>query len=631
MFARVRPPVFSLVVLPLAGFLLAPPAEAEVARALLREGDAFPEGGVSQIVGGLNNTATNHVGGYAVGFSSSGGDGTLSHIWGHALGGAGALLRTEGTFGPLVQTSFESFYGMADDGSLCYSASGTGGPVGGFDSVWKDDTPIAVEGDVYPHAANTWWRFGSRPGISGDGQPYFVGGLTDVQGGSTQNYGLFFGMAGNPLILGGDVLADVPAPVSMSSGISFDYRFSALASSYIAEIDTDLGTSLDAFMVLNGQGLKVGGVTVQEGTLVPVSAGGNGVENWQNFDFTGVAESGDWFFTGDTNAASLDEFIMKNGMIIYREGDMVDGQTLAGDIEGAYMNEDGDIGYIWDIGGGSIEALFLNERLILAEGDEVDYTGDGNVDVGAVVSQFTGISSLTIGDRDNTGRVQMYCIADVDTAGTVSTSDDFECFFCIEVDVEPTSVQLSNLQAGPSLRSRGVTISWTTGAEYNHEGFHVYRSRSINGEYARVNDELLVGSSPYVFTDSDVRANTTYYYKVGAVEFGGHEDLYGPIEVTTPQWMIRSVLAPARPNPFSANTDIHFTLSRDSQVRLEIFDVAGRLVRTLVDEPRELGEHSATWDGRTQNGATASAGVYFYRLHTSDVTQTRKIVRIDHD
>jgi hypothetical protein len=159
----------------------------------------------------------------------------------------------------------------------------------------------------------------------------------------------------------------------------------------------------------------------------------------------------------------------------------------------------------------------------------------------------------------------------------------------------------------------------------------VYRSRSINGEYARVNDELLVGSSPYVFTDSDVRANTTYYYKVGAVEFGGHEDLYGPIEVTTPQWMIRSVLAPARPNPFSANTDIHFTLSRDSQVRLEIFDVAGRLVRTLVDEPRELGEHSATWDGRTQNGATASAGVYFYRLHTSDVTQTRKIVRIDHD
>ena len=629
---RLVRPLFSCLALTAAGLLIASSAQAQVATALIREGDAFPDAGAGHVVGGLNNTAVNHADGYAVSFSSSDGAATLSHIWGNAIGGPGALMRTEGTFGPLEQTSFESFYGMANDGSLCYSASGVGGPVGGFDSVWKNDTPVAVEGDPFPHLPNQWWRFASRPGISADGMPYFVGGLTSTQGGSTENRGLFFGMTGTPLLLGGDLVTDLPDPLSTSGAVSFDFRFSEVASSYITEVDMDGSTTTDGAVVVNGQGLKVAGSLVREGFPLPPAAGGIGGENWDNFDFLGINEAGDWFFTGDTDGDSAtDEIIVKNGMVIFREGDMIDGQTVSGSMEGAYMNADGDVGYIWDIGGGSIEAMFLNDRLILAEGDEVDYTGDGMVDAGAIISQFTGISSLTISDRDNTGRVQMYFVADVDTAGTSSTSDDFEGFFCIDVDVEPTSVVLSSLQAGPSLRSRGVTLTWATSAEYNHAGFHVYRSRQVNGQYARVNDDLVTGTSPYGYTDTSVRAGTTYYYKVGAVEFGGHEELYGPVEVTTPQWMVRSVLSPARPNPFRRTTEIHFTLSRDSRVQLEIFDVAGRLVRTLVDDSRPAGEHSTTWDGRTQLGATATAGVYFYRLTADDVSETKKIVRVDHN
>ena len=128
----------------LGGVLLQGPATAQVATSLLNEGDAYPAGGAGHIVTGLNNTAVNHGNGFAVSLNSSDGTTTLSHIWGNAAGGPGANIRTEGTFGSLVQTSFESFYGIDDAGSVCYSASGTGGPVGSFDSVWKDDTPLAL-------------------------------------------------------------------------------------------------------------------------------------------------------------------------------------------------------------------------------------------------------------------------------------------------------------------------------------------------------------------------------------------------------------------------------------------------------------------------------------------------------
>jgi hypothetical protein len=179
--------------------MLTAPAMGQTASALLHEGDTLGPAGHS--VNFLNNPAANHVGGYAIGLSTTDGTTTLSHIWGNAAGGPGAIMRTEGTFGPLVQTAFESFYGMSDTGNLAYSATGTGGPVGGFDSVWLDDSPVAVQGAAHPTLPGQFWSFASRPGVTGDGMPHFVGGITAVQGGSTQNRGLFFGNDGGTVEL----------------------------------------------------------------------------------------------------------------------------------------------------------------------------------------------------------------------------------------------------------------------------------------------------------------------------------------------------------------------------------------------------------------------------------------------
>jgi hypothetical protein len=73
---------------------------------------------------------------------------------------------------------------------------------------------------------------------------------------------------------------------------------------------------------------------------------------------------------------------------------------------------------------------------------------------------------------------------------------------------------------------------------------------------------------------------------------------------------------PPTPNPFRVGSQFGFTLESDQLVRLEIYDVAGRAVRTLLDAPVTAGRHLLRWDGRTATGARASAGVYYLRLRT---------------
>jgi flagellar hook assembly protein FlgD len=64
-----------------------------------------------------------------------------------------------------------------------------------------------------------------------------------------------------------------------------------------------------------------------------------------------------------------------------------------------------------------------------------------------------------------------------------------------------------------------------------------------------------------------------------------------------------------------------------ANVQLRIYNVAGQLIRTLVNEARTPGEvHTATWDGRNDAGQSVSSGVYFYKLVAGTFVQTKKMV-----
>ncbi len=87
-------------------------------------------------------------------------------------------------------------------------------------------------------------------------------------------------------------------------------------------------------------------------------------------------------------------------------------------------------------------------------------------------------------------------------------------------------------------------------------------------------------------------------------------------------------LAPPFPNPFTASSVLAFSLAVPRSVRLELYDVSGRLVRTLVDDELPAGAHTASWDGRADGGRECAAGVYFARLATEGEETTGKVVKL---
>jgi DNA-binding beta-propeller fold protein YncE len=83
-----------------------------------------------------------------------------------------------------------------------------------------------------------------------------------------------------------------------------------------------------------------------------------------------------------------------------------------------------------------------------------------------------------------------------------------------------------------------------------------------------------------------------------------------------------------RPNPFTGETRLGFSLPTAAPVRLSLFDVTGRLVARLLDEPRAAGRHEIVWDGRTGQGFPLPAGVYFASLEAGDACRTAKLVLV---
>jgi hypothetical protein len=88
----------------------------------------------------------------------------------------------------------------------------------------------------------------------------------------------------------------------------------------------------------------------------------------------------------------------------------------------------------------------------------------------------------------------------------------------------------------------------------------------------------------------------------------------------------RLALAQNRPNPFNPSTEIRFSLPRTTEVSLKVYDLAGRVVRTLVDGELQGGEHTAVWRGEDDAGARASSGLYVYRLTAGGTTVARKMM-----
>jgi hypothetical protein len=100
-----------------------------------------------------------------------------------------------------------------------------------------------------------------------------------------------------------------------------------------------------------------------------------------------------------------------------------------------------------------------------------------------------------------------------------------------------------------------------------------------------------------------------------------------PVEGGPQPPAFRHALGNAYPNPMNPTTRIQFTNGvANGRVKVEIFDVTGRLVRSLVDAKMPAGVHEVTWDGANEGGSSVPSGMYFYRMTADDFVSAKKLV-----
>lgn len=179
-----------------------------------------------------------------------------------------------------------------------------------------------------------------------------------------------------------------------------------------------------------------------------------------------------------------------------------------------------------------------------------------------------------------------------------------------------------------NLQDRTVTLRWPRPAD-GGDGFHVYRRVGETTPERLTSLPLRGNDTEFVYADhvDAFASGTALFYSYALLE-GSTETLRSPETRVTVGGvpLLASRLLPNVPNPFNPSTEIHFEIREPGRVRVSVYGLDGRHVRTIVDDHLAAGPHHRMWDGRDDSGRQASSGAYYLRLETGDKVDHRKMM-----
>lgn len=181
-----------------------------------------------------------------------------------------------------------------------------------------------------------------------------------------------------------------------------------------------------------------------------------------------------------------------------------------------------------------------------------------------------------------------------------------------------------------------IILSWVTSSEKNNAGFYVMRAEEEMGIYNQMNNQIIQGygnttmEHHYRYVDTSVEIGKTYYYKLYSQDFNGDIFQY-PVVESTAALAIPETFALQQnfPNPFNPTTKVTFSVPEEADVKLEIYNMLGQKIRTLVDGQFEAGIYEdVVWDATDNNGNLVANGIYYLVLVSKeqDFKQVRKMV-----
>lgn len=180
-----------------------------------------------------------------------------------------------------------------------------------------------------------------------------------------------------------------------------------------------------------------------------------------------------------------------------------------------------------------------------------------------------------------------------------------------------------------TVNKRDVSLNWTTTSETNNSGFEIQRS-AANGQWTRVAWISGKGTSviPNNYTYADRNLNSgSYSYRLKQVDYNGafeYFNLNNEVVIGAPD---RFAVSQNYPNPFNPVTKINFDLPYDSKVSIKLFDISGKEISTLTNNPMSSGYHTISFDA-----SSLTSGVYFYRISAegngNKFTETKRMMLV---
>ncbi len=210
---------------------------------------------------------------------------------------------------------------------------------------------------------------------------------------------------------------------------------------------------------------------------------------------------------------------------------------------------------------------------------------------------------------------------------STSPVTSFSPFTLGDPDDAPLPVELTNFRGTSSFGK--VNLTWKTVSEIDNQGFMVIRDGVQIASFENYPELVGQGTSTeaknYAFTDVSVEVGKTYTYTLRSRDFNGTLHNYPDrvsVKVEAGSAVVYEYrLAQNYPNPFNPSTRIEYGVKARGLVTIQLYDVLGRVVATLVNEVKDAGNYAVTF-----NASALSSGVYFYRYTAGGKTFTKQML-----
>lgn len=192
-------------------------------------------------------------------------------------------------------------------------------------------------------------------------------------------------------------------------------------------------------------------------------------------------------------------------------------------------------------------------------------------------------------------------------------------------------VELSYFRA-QVFQGTSIMLQWKTQSETNVSGFQIYRHTEEDLASAIMKDAFIPATNTsqtqyYVYYDREIYDIGSYYYWLESVDFDGSNKFYGPIPVHfeglqpgIPSIPAITCIAKNFPNPFNPHTRLVYGMEKDGELSIDIYNVRGQKVRSLLQANAKTGWHTVDWDGTNDLGQQLGSGVYYFRMLTQGKT-----------